>query len=293
MPSRKCLRLLAWLLFTTSVFACRGNPTTVLSRLDESINVATNLRVHFDQVADASNRAVMADTDEISAASARDSKVAMNAVDKDVATLAKLLEGLSYADEARILREFSFRFSEYRELDGHILALAVEDTNLKAQALSFGPANQAAGEFTTALRSAQSLFPQNGREPLDVLIAETLLAVREIQVMLAPHIAERENVAMTRIEKDMAALDAKARDGLKSLTALAPSDSRAALTNALAALDRFAVVSKQIVELSRRNTNLLALDLSLRKKPALVAACNERLTALQEALATEGPKSTR
>jgi hypothetical protein len=82
-------------------------------------------------------------------------------------------------------------------------------------------------------------------------------------------------------------------DRLKSLTALAPSEARPALANALAALDRFAAVSAQIVELSRRNTNVLALDLSLRKKPALVAACSGRLTALEAALADEGPKSKR
>ena len=157
--------------------ACRGNPTTVLTRLEESRRVTTDLRVHFSQVADASSRAVMADTEEASVAAVRESKSATGAVEKEAAALERLFESLSYMSETLILRDFNARFAEYRKLDGRIVTLALENT--------------------------------------------------------------------------------------------------------------------QIVELSRRNTNMLLLDLSLRQKPALVATCNERLLALQEVLAREGPNSTR
>jgi len=45
-----------------------------------------------------------------------------------------------------------------------------------------------------------------------------------------------------------------------------------AIAEPLAKLDQFKALTAQIVVLSRRNTNVLALDLSLGTKPALVAA---------------------
>ena len=66
-----------------------------------------------------------------------------------------------------------------------------------------------------------------------------------------------------------------------------------ALATAHAELDKFKALTTQIVQLSRRNTNVLSLDLSLRQKPPLAASCDERLSALQLALAHEGSKATR
>jgi len=52
-------------------------------------------------------------------------------------------------------------------------------------------------------------------------------------------------------------------------------------------------VSQMFVTLSRRNTNVRSLDLSLREKPPLTAACDESLRALQQLLAAEGSNARR
>jgi len=291
--SSQLSRLISIGLTMMLVLACRGNPTTVLSRLEESRRSAAKLRLDFSQVADSSNRAVMADTEEGSRLVALESRAATTAVDKDVATLQQLLGGLNFKDESRMLSEFNARFSEYRLLDGRIVELAVENTNLKAQALSFGPASEAVKALADSLSAVRSSFLPKDLERAESLVAQTLLSVREVQVLHAPHIAERQEERMAAMERQMADLDAKARTTLSSLREIAPPEARPALAEALSALDRFKAVSAQIVELSRRNTHVLSLDLSLRKKPALVAACSERLVALQDALALEGPKSTR
>jgi hypothetical protein len=285
--------MLAVLGLLALLVGCRGNPTTVMSRLEESRRVVATLRLDFQQMADASNRAVMANSEEASVAAARESQAATSAVEKDTAKLAELLSGLNYANETRLLDEFKARFSEYKALDARIVTLAVENTNLKAQALALGPASEAADVFAASLRAARSRMPPKAQERAELLMAQALLAVREIQVLHAPHIAERDEATMARMEKQMVELDTKARTALTALTALAPEEARASLTDALAALDRFKATSARIIELSRRNTNVLALDLSLRQKPALVAACNRPLVAVQAALALEGPKSLR
>ncbi|HEX7508534.1 MAG TPA: hypothetical protein VF550_17300, partial [Polyangia bacterium] len=70
-------------------------------------------------------------------------------------------------------------------------------------------------------------------------------------------------------------------------------DARPELSIALAALDRFKDFSRQIVALSRRNTNVRSLRLSLQTKPALTAACDASLRALQDLLTKEDIKATR
>ena len=93
----------------------------------------------------------MADTDEASVAFARETEQSTQAVEKDAAALEPILRGLGYSNETGLLEEFKSRFAEYRALDTNILELAVENTNLKAQRMSFGPAQEAADEFRDSL----------------------------------------------------------------------------------------------------------------------------------------------
>ena len=269
---------------------CRQQ-TTLLTQLDDARSLAADLRVQFNEAADASNRAVMADTDEASIAFARESEQATQVVENDAKELAPLLRALAFPEEIRVFEEFKRHFSEYRELDRKILALAVENTNLKAHSLSVGPARQAADKFRDSLAALASGFPPKDQCRASALVAQAVTAVREIQVLHAPHIAERDDPSMSKLEAEMSSLDSTANEALKALDELAPPSARASLTAARAALDEFKATSAKIVELSRRNTNVLSLDLSLRKRPPLAARCDERLRALQGALANERSKA--
>jgi hypothetical protein len=265
---------------------------TALERVSEARHLSADLHVQFTKAADASNRAVMADTDEASVAFAREAEQARLAVAKDVAALTPVLQGLGYSEETRLLAEFGKRFAEYEALDRTILQLAVENTNLKAQRLSFGPAQEAADAFRDG---AQSLAPLNEASQWQVkaLAATAVAAVREIQALQAPHIADPDDAAMTRIEKRMATAESSARTALEALTPLVRSDSRPRLAAAKAALDRFTSTNAEIMTMSRRNTNVRSLALSLNEKSKLTAACEDSLRALRDALAKRGFTGTR
>jgi hypothetical protein len=125
------------------------------------------------------------------------------------------------------------------------------------------------------------------------LAAGSVAAVREIQVLQAPHIAEPDDAAMTRIEKRMAAEESAARNTLKTLAGLTAPGSRSRLMDASAALDRFMGLNAQIVTLSRRNTNVRSLALSLGQKRMVAAACDDSLRALQDTLSKRGFSATR
>lgn len=273
--------------------SCISSPETALQRLVESRRLAADLRVQFTKAADASNRAVMADTDEASVAFAREAEQATQGVEKDAGTLAPILSGLGYANEAQMLQEFNSRFAEYRVLDRNILELAVENTNLKAQRMSFGPAQESADAFRDSLAAIAPMDSAKDAWRMKALVATAIAAVREIQVLQAPHIAEADEAAMTRMEKQMATEEASARSVLATLGPVTQPASRPHLAAATAALDRFMALNAQIIELSRRNTNVRSLALTLGQKRTLTAACEDRLQALQDALAKREFTATR
>jgi hypothetical protein len=93
---------------------------------------------------------------------------------------------------------------------------------------------------------------------------------------------------MARMEKQMATSETAARRALDALGPLVQGASKPQLAAATAALNRFVDLNAQIIALSRRNTNVRSLALSLDQKRTIIAACEERLHALQNALAKRG-----
>jgi len=279
-------------LVVSGAAGCSNAPKTALERWSEARQLAADLLVQFIRAGDAANRAVMADTDESSVAFRREAEQATQAVQRDTDALGSILLGLGYSEERRLLEEFSSRFTEYRALDRTILEMAVENTNLKAQRLSFGEAQEAADALRSSLEAVESSAPENNWR-VRALVATAVAAVREIQVLQAPHIADPDEGAMTRMEKRMGAAEATARNALQQLAGLVRPASHAQLGAATEALERFRSVNNEIITLSRRNTNVHSLSLSLGRKRQLAAACEDSLRALQEALAGRGFTGTR
>jgi len=271
-----------------SVMAGCGDVNAQLEDLSQARQLSADLLVQFTKAADAANRAVMADTDDASVAFAHEAEQAKQAAHRDVDTLGPLLRSLNYTDEDRLLQEFVTRLAAYDTLDRNVLDLAVENTNLKAQRLSFGPAQEAADRFCQALDSLITAIPAKDIWRVRALSASAEAAVREIQALQAPHIAEAEDAVMGRLEARMSASDTVARKALDELAAMIPPGSQSQLAAARTALDQFTKVNAEILVLSHRNTNVRSLALSLTEKPALVAACEERLRALSDALAKRG-----
>jgi hypothetical protein len=263
-----------------------------LTEVIEARRLASDLHVQFTKAADASNRAVMADTDEGSIAAANEARRARQAVEQNVAAIVPVVQSLGYADEALILDQFRSCLENYRRIDDEILGLAVENSNLKAQRLSFGPAREAAAAFRDALQDAvESARPESWRAR--ALAAEATSAVLEIEVLQAPHIAEAQDEPMKRMEDQMAASEAAARQALSQLEGVLPASAARHVASASAALDKLKSVNAEIVTLSRRNTDVRSLVLALGQKSKVTTECDSQLRALQDALAKHEFVATR
>jgi hypothetical protein len=286
---RRAIALFAILL---GAAGCHWN--TAFERLQEARRLTADLLVQFLKTTDAGNRAVMAETDEMSVTFVREAESATEAAQKDADTLALVLQGLGRAKETSLLDEFRTRFADFRALDRTVLELAVENSNVKAQRLAFTTGQEA---VDTIRDSLDTIGRWEASRPnvwqIKALAFEVLASVREVQVLQGPHIAQPDDVGMSRLEQRMFAAQARARDALKQLDGLIRPASVEQLTAAKTALSRFSEVNAQIIRLSRRNSNVRSLAVSLNQKRKVAVVCEASLRALQEALAREGFMGTR
>jgi predicted RNA methylase len=98
---------------------------------------------------------------------------------------------------------------------------------------------------------------------------------------------------MTRMEQRMAALETAAQKAFDDLRAQLGAGSGPPLAAAAAALGRFKDVNREIVTLSRRNSEVRSLALSLGRKRMVTAVADDQLSALEAALAKHEFTATR
>ena len=102
--------------------ACSDKPRqTLLNQHIEARRLAAEARIQFTKAADASNRAVMAGTDEASASAAKEAGQATLLVRQNLVALQVLLQELEYPNERQILDRFTRVFTEYLKIDETIL----------------------------------------------------------------------------------------------------------------------------------------------------------------------------
>jgi hypothetical protein len=241
----------------------------------EKRRVAAAMRTDLFAASEAEKSAVLADTDE---ASLRFAESARAAVSRLTSALDRLKAGSGGGRETELLRDLATALDEYRTADAEVLDLAVQNSNLKALALSHGPAEAQLDALAAALAPL-------GDNPAALRLQ---LAVLRIQALHAPHVMEKTEDGMTRLEARMAKADAAARAALDGLP---HGRERAAAQRGYAAYWK---LTGEIVALSRRNTNMRSLELSLTRTTRLAAGCAERLDRLEALYQNRlGNKATR
>ena len=168
---------------TVTLGAIGCNAPMVLTRQVEARRLVSELQVEFAKAADAANRSVMSDSDDAATLAAREAEQAAQVVRRDIDQLRTVLQSMGYAEELRLLEAFNARFGEYQKLDAEILPLAVENTNVKAQRLSFGPAADAVNALHASLEAAIKTARPAEASQAEALAARAIASVLEIQVL--------------------------------------------------------------------------------------------------------------
>ena len=260
-------------------------------RVPEAQKSVAELQIHFNQTVDAWNLVVMADSEDVARSYAAEAEQHYQAVLRLTDQIAAVVRDLQL--DAGISALEAFRSGlEQAQILGHTVAeLALENSNRKAVALSDGPAQEALDALQVALGALSAAAPRARHDRAELLGLRLLVSLYEVQALHPRHIREADDAAMTVQEQRMDARAAAAGELHKELSDLVRDEE--ALTAATTSLNRFMEIHAQILALSRRNTNVRALALSMGELREVTVSCAKDLDALATALITDGSTATR
>ena len=256
--------------------------------------ILSQMRVNLLKSVEMEKNAVMAQTDEESQVFADLSLAASAAVEQDQKQLNSLIDAAPMQDERNLVIEFNNCWTELRKLDEVILELAVQNANLKAASLSREKGAEATRRFEHALEDVTRPYLRAQNEGrVARLQCHAMTSTLKIYNLHSFHIAEASDEKMDQIEMQMKAEENKASNSLDELTGIVSEKSRQALLQAKTAFSEFMEVTAKVIKLSRQNSNVKSLELSLGRKRKVAAQCDEILVTFQEAGQNRTFKATR
>jgi hypothetical protein len=264
------------------------DPAVALAFKAQRADSVGRMQLDLASAAEAEKSAVLATTDQDSQTFADEARAASGKVEQERRELGDLLTAGGTAGERELLAQFSAAFVEFQRIDADLLALAVKNTNIKAYNLAFGPAATALEEENAALaRLATAHVDASEARTMMPLAFGAQISSLRIQTLLPPHIAEESDEKMDRMEARMTAEDTQVRTDLDGLAALARFSQDPDLAIARARYAEFSNLKTQILALSRENTNVRSLSISLNRKRKVMLACQAALNDLQQAILAE------
>ncbi len=200
------------------------------------------------------------------------------------------MASLGYAAETGMLGRFNTRFEEYQNLDSEILTLAVENTNLKAQRLTFGAVREMTDGSSAELLQASGAAKS---AEVDAQVQANRAHLYQLLFIETRHNPETEEAAMMQREQRAAALAADVRERLARLSGGSTPGTAAPIKAAASLFERLMLTHDEVMTLSRRHTNVRSLALTLGRARVVAAECGDTLRLLQDSLATHGSEATR
>jgi hypothetical protein len=258
------------------------NPAGRLALKVRRVELVGGMQTALASAAEAEKSAVLAITDEDSQAFADQARAATAEVERQRQELYEFLTATGTQGERELLAQFTEAFTEFQRIDKDLLALAVKNTNLKASSLAFGPAAASLKEMDAALARLTSDDARVVR-----LADNARIAAWRLLALIPPHIAEESDQKMDEMESQMAREDQQVRQSLDDLAAMPMMADNPDLKAAATSYARFSDTKVQVVRLSRENTNVRSLSISLNQKRRAMLMCRAALTALQQAIVEE------
>lgn len=190
------------------------------------------------------------------------------------------------------LETFARAWSELREIAREFLPLVVQKTNTLASMLQTSEGIASLERLENALGAALRRVPGEAQACFAVLAEASKILALE-----GPHISEGADARMDALEAAMRLGADRARTTLDQAMARAAkgqdAEARELLARARAELDAFLAVNAKVVELSRINSDVKSLALSLQRKQNAAAACEAALAAVQGRIEERLSRATR
>ena len=254
----------------------------------------SQMRVNLHKSVEMEKNAVMALTDEESHEYANQTLIALASVKQDLKKLQLLIATTRLQDEEKLIDEFNTCWVKFHNLDQIILGLAVQNTNLKAAALSEEKGSEAIQRFDQSLQNVMRMNLRTSQEDRVAGSAwQAIAASLQIFNLHHSHIVEIDDEKMNQIETQIKAEEKKVLNSLDQLGGIVDKESQNPLLQAKTAFSEFMEVTAKVLRLSRINSNIKSLELSMGKKRIISAQCEEILTSLQNAVQGRPFKATK
>jgi hypothetical protein len=298
----KVSTVLPWFISLLLVFALmfvvvkrRGGQGGTYETIVRENELVSTMRLNLLKAAEAEKSADLAVTDKESQRFADQARVASGNVDKARKQLSPLIAQDDSVRERTRIGEFDRCWTEFRSLDRRILDLAVQNTNLHATNLALTRGAEVVGDLEQNLTGLIDPGAAEGKDVRIVRLAyQAIVAGLKIHDLYAPHIQAETGEQMDGIEKEIKANEQILAGSLQELKRSVPGGGQGAVTAARADYAELTKITTQIVNLSRENTNIKSLGLSLGKKRLITAQCDETLSVLQKLIRSRGTsKATR
>ena len=269
-------------------FSQEQDPAEQLAFKASRVDLVSRMRLGLSTASEAEKSAVLAITDRDSQTFAEQARAATAEVEQERLELGELLKQGGTQGEKDLFDKFSELFIEVQRIDSELLDLAVKNTNLKAYNLAFGPATAAIDDMNAALsRLIASYAGSPGERRVMPLAYGAEIGVLRLQALIPPHIAEESDQKMDELEALMSREDKQIRKNLDELAALPKLKRNVDLAAAVSGYDRFSKIKIELLALSRENTNVRSLSISLNQKRKAMLLCQEALNELQQAILDE------
>jgi len=254
----------------------------------------SQMRVNLHKSVEMEKNAVMALTDEESQEYANQTLIALASVKQDLKKLQLLIATTRLQDEEKLIDEFNTCWVKFHNLDQIILGLAVQNTNLKAAALSEEKGSEAIQRFDQSLQNVMRMNLRTSQEDRVAGSAwQAIAASLQIFNLHHSHIVEIDDEKMNQIETQIKAEEKKVLNSLDQLGGIVDKESQNPLLQAKTAFSEFMEVTAKVLKLSRINSNIKSLELSMGKKRIISAQCEEILASLQNAVQGRPFKATK
>jgi hypothetical protein len=260
----------------------------------EKKKILSQMRIHLLKSVEMEKNAVMAHTDQDSLDFANQSRSASATVEHNLNNLRSLVDAIPSQDEKKLMNEFSTCWTEFGKLDQVILELAVENTNLKAATLSREKGAEAIKRFEQALEYLLQLSVGTEDESrIDGLVSHALIAGLKMYNLHSIHIAEATDEKMDQLEAQMKGEENKVTDSFTALSGIVGAEHLDAVSQAKTAFAEFVAMTAEVIQLSRKNSNIKSMELSFGKKRTIAAQCDAVLAAFQETVQNKTYKATK
>ena len=267
-----------------------------MTHTEQSSKIASQMKINLLKSVEFEKSAVMAVTDEDSSKFVDQSRKASDAVKSGYIELKDLITTEGIQEELRLIKELGDCLDDFREIDKELLNLSVKNTNIKAANLSYTKSAESMDRFEQALRKLTEIQSNNMTDLRITKAAfRAMTAAFRIYSLQPPHINEDQDKEMDQIESTMRTHEEQVKRSLNEISLLVAKhkEGRNLIKNASMAFADFTNVNKEIIGLSRMNSNVKSLQLSLGKKLQATSQCEKLLDSIQDTIQRRKIEATK